>query len=60
MFAQLSLDKSVMLFILNVPVPQLQNDPNGNYEVLKVFTFDPTEYWLYKESVFEYYGRTWI
>jgi hypothetical protein len=44
MFAQLVLVLSVRLFILNVPVPLLQNYPNGNYEDPRIFTVDPTEY----------------
>ncbi len=52
MFAQLPVLLSVWLFILNVPVPLLQNDPNGNYEVSAVRTVGPTEYLLFNE-VFE-------
>ncbi len=44
MFAQLPLLNSVRLFILNVPVPLLQNDPNGNYEDPALFAIVPTEY----------------
>ncbi len=47
MFAQLPLLLSVWLFILNVPVPLLQNDPNGSYEVSIIFAIVPTEYLLY-------------
>ncbi len=57
MFAHLVLVLSVRLFILNVPVPLLQNDPNGNYEDPAVFTFDPTEYRLF-ELVFGKYDKT--
>ncbi len=46
MFAQLPLVKSVWLFILNVPVPLLQNNPNGNYEAPLFYVIDPTEYLL--------------
>jgi hypothetical protein len=55
MLAQLPLVLSVWLFILNVPVPLLQNDPNGNYEFVLLFTIVPTEYLLYRE-VFEACG----
>ena len=55
MFAQLPLELSVMLFILNVPVPLLQNDPNGNYEDPLICTIVPTEYLLF-ELVFDDYG----
>jgi hypothetical protein len=44
MFAQFVPVLSVWLFILNVPVPLLQNDPNGNYEFGLLFTMVPTEY----------------
>ncbi len=44
MFAQLPLLLSVWMFILNVVVPLLQNDPNGNYEDPPLFTIVPTEY----------------
>ncbi len=55
MFAQFVPVLSVWLFILNVPVPLLQNDPNGNYEVPLLCTAVPTEYLLYRE-VFEACG----
>ncbi len=46
--AQLPLLLSVRLFILNVPLPVLQNDPagtpNGNYDSPKLLTVNPTEY----------------
>jgi hypothetical protein len=48
MVAQLPLVLSVRLFILNVPVPLLQNDPagipNGSYEYAPLFAIVPTEY----------------
>ncbi len=47
MFAQLVLVLSVRLFILNVPVPLLQNDPNGRSEVPYWFTIVPIEYLLF-------------
>ena len=43
-YAQLPLLLSVWLFILNVPVPLLQNDPNGNDEVAVLVVVVPTEY----------------
>ena len=53
--AQLPLLLSVRLFILNVPLPLLQNDPaglpNGKYDPTPAFTVDPTEY-LLTELVF--------
>ena len=52
MFAQCVLVLSVWLFILNVQVPLLQNDPNGSYEDPAVFTVVSTEY-LLNEPVFD-------
>ena len=61
MFAQFVPVLSVLLFILNVPLPLLQNDPigdpNGKDELPYVFTVDPIEYLLYV-SVFGNLGAT--
>jgi hypothetical protein len=44
MFAQFVLVLSVWLFILNVPAPLLQNDPNGRPAPPLLITGNPTEY----------------
>ncbi len=58
MFPQLPLVLSVLEFIINVPVPLLQNDPAG-LPNCKSLLVDPTVYLLF-ESVFGYSGRTLI
>ena len=62
MFAQFVPRLSVLLFILNAPLPLLQNDPKGKDDVpngSNWFELDPTEYWL-KGWEFDPNGRKWI
>ena len=48
---------SVKLFILNAPLPLLQNNPNGKLDTPRFLKVDPTENLLY-ECVFGMLGET--